>query len=140
MPHDRQSAGYRDAVRIEVLVVEGCPNAEPAVQLARAVAAEAGVDPQIEIVRINDLEASQAHRFSGSPSIRIDGADVEPGAERRTPSYGCRIHQGTSARTAFPTANGLSRRFARPPSRPKESVAAPTTGPLAKTSALVDAD
>jgi hypothetical protein len=94
MPHDRQSAGYRDAVRIEVLVVEGCPNAEPSVRLARAVPAEAGVDPQIEIVRINDLEASQAHRFSGSPSIRIDGADVEPGAERRTPSYGCRIYQG----------------------------------------------
>src|SRR5258706_11204152 len=64
-PHNRQSAGYRDAVRIEVLVVEGCPNAKPAVQLARAVAAEAGVDSQIEIVRINDLEACQAHRFLG---------------------------------------------------------------------------
>ena len=102
MAHSRQRAVYRDAMRIEVLIFEGCPNAEPAVQLARDVAAEAGIDPEIEIVRINDLEASQAHRFLGSPSIRIDGADVEPGADRRPPAYGCRIYKVAGGPSGLP--------------------------------------
>jgi hypothetical protein len=89
-------------MRIEVLVFEGCPNAEPAVQLARDVAVELGVNPEIEIVRINDLDAAQAHRFLGSPSIRIDGADVELGADRRPPAYGCRIYQGGGGPSGVP--------------------------------------
>jgi len=102
MAHSRKSAGYREAVRIEVLVFDGCPHAEPALQLTRDVAAEVGVDPEIEIVRINNLEAAHAHRFLGSPSIRIDGADVEQGADRRAPIYGCRIYQGGGGPSGVP--------------------------------------
>jgi hypothetical protein len=102
MAPSRQSTGYRDAMRIEVLAFEDCPNAEPAVQLARDVAAEAGIDPEIEIVRISNLEAAQTHRFLGSPSIRIDGVDVELGAERRPTSYGCRIYQGNRGPSGVP--------------------------------------
>ena len=57
-------------MRIEVLAFEGCPNAEPAVQLARDVALEMGMDPEIELIPINGLDAAQTHRFLGSPSIR----------------------------------------------------------------------
>jgi hypothetical protein len=89
-------------MRIEVLVFEGCPNAEVAVRLVRDVATETGVDPEIEIVRINDLNEAQAHRFLGSPSIRIDGADVEPGADQRPPNYGCRIYHGDAGPAGIP--------------------------------------
>ena len=102
MAHSGQSAGYRDGMRIEVLVVEGCPNAEPAEQLVRDVAVEAGIDPKIEIVRINDLESARAHHFLGSPSIRIGGADVELGADQRAPSYGCRIYRGGCGPSGVP--------------------------------------
>jgi len=113
MAHSRQSAGYRDAMRIEVLVFEGCPSADPAVQLARDVAEDAGIDSEIEIVRINDLEAAQTHRFLGSPSVRIDGADVEPGAERRPPSYGCRIYQGDRGPSGVPDREWVVAAFHR---------------------------
>ena len=102
MARSRQSAGYGDAMRIEVLVFDGCPNAEPAVQLARDVAGEAGIDPEIEVVRITDLEAAQTQRFLGSPSIRIEGADVEPGADGRPPAYACRIYQGAGGPSGLP--------------------------------------
>jgi hypothetical protein len=89
-------------MRVEVLVFEGCPHAELAVHLARDVASEVGVNAEIEIVRIDDLDAAQAHRFLGSPSIRIDGADVELGADRRQPTYGCRIYQGGGGLSGLP--------------------------------------
>ena len=89
-------------MRVEVLVVEGCPNAEPAVQLVRDAAAEAGIDPEIAIVCINDLEAARTLRFLGSPSIRVDGADVEYGFDQRAASLGCRIYQGDSGPSGVP--------------------------------------
>src|SRR5258708_24438276 len=108
-------------MRIEVLAFEGCPNAEPAVQLGRDVAIEMGVDPEIELIPINGLDAAQTHRFLGSPSIRIDGADVELGTELRPAMYGCRIYRGAGGRPAFPTVHGLLPRYARPLSRPNLS-------------------
>jgi len=102
MAPSRHTERYGDAMRVEVLVVEGCPNAEPAAQLVRDVAAEAGIDPEIEIVLINDLEAAQTRRFLGSPSIRVDGADVELGSDQRAASFGCRIYQGDRGPSGVP--------------------------------------
>jgi len=89
-------------MRIEVRAFDGCPNAQPAVRLAREVAAEAGADTEIEIVRINYLETAQTRRFVGSLSVRIGGADMELEADRRPPTYGCRIYQGGGGPTCVP--------------------------------------
>ena len=36
----------------------------------------------------NDDHAAQAHLFLGSPTVRVDGRDVEPGADERQPDVG----------------------------------------------------
>ena len=38
----------------------------------------------IELVRVDDDEAAARERFLGSPTVRVDGRDVEPGADERT--------------------------------------------------------
>ena len=98
-------------MRIEVLVFEGCPNAEPAVQLVRDVAGEAGIDLEIEVVRITDLEAAQTHRFLGSPSIRVDGKDVELGSDQPAASFGCRIYQGDRGPSGVPNRQSVVAAF-----------------------------
>ncbi|MBW2292661.1 MAG: thioredoxin family protein [Deltaproteobacteria bacterium] len=81
---------------IEVLYFAGCPNHEPTVQLVREVVETLGVSLEVHEVEISDHQEAEALRFIGSPSVRVDGRDIEPGADDRTEfGFGCRIY-GTS--------------------------------------------
>ena len=81
--------------RVEILYFEGCPNHEPALALVERVATALGVEPEIELVEVPDAESAAHRRFLGSPTVRVDGRDVEPGAEeRRDYAFSCRIYRG----------------------------------------------
>ena len=64
-------------MKIEILIFNGCPNSEPAEKLVRETVDELGVDANIEIVNVVDNDDAVAKRFLGSPSIRINGNDIE---------------------------------------------------------------
>jgi hypothetical protein len=79
---------------VEVLYFDGCPNHEELVPRLRRLLREAAVDAHVELRRVPDEVAAESERFLGSPTVRIDGRDVEPGAERRT-DFGlkCRLYR-----------------------------------------------
>ncbi|MGH8985219.1 MAG: alkylmercury lyase family protein [Acidimicrobiia bacterium] len=80
--------------RVEILYFDGCPNHEPARALVERVAAELGVQPEIDLVHVRDAEAATQRRFLGSPTVRVDGVDVEPGSEeRRDFVFSCRVYR-----------------------------------------------
>jgi hypothetical protein len=80
--------------RVELLYFEGCPNHEPTRALVERLARELRVEPQIELVQVPDPEAAFKLRFLGSPTVRVNGVDVEPGAEeRRDFAFSCRIYR-----------------------------------------------
>ena len=80
--------------RVAILYFKGCPNHEPARALVERVAAELQLDPAIEFVEVVDPEAASKLRFLGSPTIRVDGRDVEPGAEERQEFvFSCRVYR-----------------------------------------------
>jgi hypothetical protein len=81
-------------VKIEVLTFEGCPNAQAARELVARVVADSGVEAEVEYVDVPDPEAAERLRFLGSPTIRVDGRDIEPGAEQRNEYVlACRIYR-----------------------------------------------
>ncbi len=86
-------------MKIEVLYFAGCPNHEPAVALVRRTVEQAGVAAQIEQIDVQSHAQALELGFLGSPSIRIDGRDIEPAARAST-DYGmmCRTYsvQGRS--------------------------------------------
>jgi hypothetical protein len=89
-------------VVIEVLTFEGCPHAADAIELASRIAAETEGSPRVQVVQIEHGQA-EALGFLGSPSIRVDGHDVEPGAgERRDYSFGCRLYATVSGLRPLP--------------------------------------
>ena len=71
-------------MRIEILSFEGCPNHEALLPRLRELMATAGVTADVELRRIEDVAAAERERFLGSPTLRIDGVDVEPGAADRS--------------------------------------------------------
>ena len=87
-------------MKVEVLFFDGCPNHETLLPHLRGLLnAGRTEDTHIELVRVEDADSAEAERFLGSPTVRIDGRDVEPGADERT-EFGlkCRL---------FATPDGL---------------------------------
>src|SRR5579859_1135254 len=79
---------------IELLYFDGCPNHEALLPRLREIVSGAGISDDVELHRIGDDEAAQRERFLGSPTVRVDGHDVEPGAAQRT-DFGmkCRLYR-----------------------------------------------
>jgi hypothetical protein len=66
---------------VEVLYVEHCPNVPAALALVERVAAELGIDTEVRTTMISDQGAAEQARFVGSPTVRVDGRDVDPEGE-----------------------------------------------------------
>jgi hypothetical protein len=88
---------------VEILYFAGCPNHVRARATLERVAADLSVAPRIRLVEVPDEQAALELRFLGSPTIRVDGRDVEPGAdERRDFVLACRIYRGARGLAAQP--------------------------------------
>src|SRR3989339_532743 len=77
---------------IEVLVFSGCPHADDALTMAKAVAARMDPDISVERIEVDTPEKAMAIGFLGSPSISVDGLDIE----EKTGSHGalcCRTYE-----------------------------------------------
>lgn len=84
----------RSRERVELLYFDGCPNHEGALALVERVADELGLEPDIHLVNVPDFEAATRLRFLGSPTIRVGGRDVEPGADERSDYvFSCRVYR-----------------------------------------------
>jgi hypothetical protein len=94
--------------RIEVLTFDGCPNAKSAHALVDHVVADLGVQAEVASVRVPDPDAAERLRFLGSPTIRVDGSDVEPGADERTGyALACRVYATASGPSNLPDEGWL---------------------------------
>jgi hypothetical protein len=69
--------------RIVVLLPPACAHAEEAVFLAKSIVAELNVEAEIHEIMVETEEKDRELRFLGSPSIRLDGREIEPGAMDR---------------------------------------------------------
>lgn len=92
------------APTVELLYFEGCPNVEAVRALVQRVAADLGIRAALRLVEVTPRDVER-FRFLGSPSVRVNGHDVEPGADERTAfTFACRVYQ---------TPLGLTRQPAR---------------------------
>ena len=99
---------------VEVLTFAGCPNAERALELVARVADELGVEPDVRRVEIADPAAAHDQRFLGSPTIRVDGRDVEPGADARSEYVlACRVYRTDAGARGIPDERWLRDAFVR---------------------------
>jgi hypothetical protein len=93
---------------VEVLTFEGCPHAEPTLELVRRVVAESGIGATVSRVDVPDAETAKAHRFLGSPTIRVNGHDIEPGAgDRNEYVLSCRVYRTESGLKGEPDERWL---------------------------------
>jgi hypothetical protein len=65
-------------VQIRFLYSEQCPSHDEALERLRTVLHEEGIQADIEVIRVETFEEARRYRFSGSPTILIDGNDIDP--------------------------------------------------------------
>jgi hypothetical protein len=93
--------------RVELLVVEDCPNAEPARQVLRELLDSLGWT-QLQILEtvVKDERGAASRRFLGSPSIRVN--DVDPFADgSELPGLSCRVYRTASGLRGTPDPDVL---------------------------------
>ena len=88
---------------IELLYFDGCPSHEAFLPRLRELLAQAGVDAPVLARRVESADAAQRERFLGSPTLRIDGVDIDPGAAQRE-DFGlkCRLYSTPSGLRGTP--------------------------------------
>lgn len=93
---------------IEILYFSGCPNHRPAVALVLDILRQEMVSAELVEVEVRDSDAAHAMGFLGSPSIRIDGRDVEPAARSsRAFGFTCRTYINDGNRVGVPPAEWI---------------------------------
>jgi hypothetical protein len=64
-------------IQIDFLYWEECPSHERALQLLEEVIEQEGVEAEIRIQRVDTEEDVERFQFPGSPTIRVDGCDID---------------------------------------------------------------
>jgi 3-keto-L-gulonate-6-phosphate decarboxylase len=70
--------GKAEILQVRILYSEGCANTPPTVELVKKVAQELNVSIRVDMIAVRTLEEAQELRFLGSPTVQIDGIDIEP--------------------------------------------------------------
>ena len=86
--------------RIELLFWEGCPSHPEARQLVEDVLSELGIDAPLELREVRSQAEAEAERFPGSPTIRVDGTDIDAAGAAGRPSLTCRIYRRPDGRAS----------------------------------------
>ena len=96
-------------MKIEILYVEECPSHAAAVKLVREVLESYGLAVGIDEVLVADERMASELRFSGSPTIRINGRDVlETRGESKGFALSCRLYPG-AGEVGLPLADTVRR-------------------------------
>jgi hypothetical protein len=93
---------------VELYYFKDCPSyATAAANLKAALRAE-GLPENIEMVEVISEEDAQRKRLIGSPTIRIDGIDLEgPEAETKGYGYGCQVYSQNSQTAGWPSVEQI---------------------------------
>ena len=65
-------------MRVSFLYYEDCPSHDLALERLREVMAEEGIPDEVEVIKVETKEQARELCFIGSPTIRVDGQDIDP--------------------------------------------------------------
>jgi len=71
-------------MKIEFLHTEDCHVWRKALPLLEEVMKEVGIKDKIDVITIKTQQDAEKHKFSGSPTIKINSEDIDPMAKKVT--------------------------------------------------------
>jgi hypothetical protein len=99
-------------VKVELLFWKGCPSHPEALALLEEVLDARGVEAEVELREVFTREEAVELGFPGSPTIRVDGRDVDPEGAEAPPELTCRVYRHADGRfSPVPSRQQLEEAF-----------------------------
>ncbi|MGH7839861.1 MAG: DF family (seleno)protein [Candidatus Binataceae bacterium] len=92
-------------IDVEVLTIPGCPNAAATLREVRAILTEGRVRAKVSHTIVRDMQTVARLRFPGSPTVRVNGRDVEPSTTHVALS--CRMYYDDAGRRGTPPTSTI---------------------------------
>ena len=91
-------------MKLELYYFGDCPSYTRALENVQEALRLEGLPQNVALIRVESEADAQAKRFVGSPTIRIDGVDVEgAAAEEKGYGYACRVYADNGKSTGWPS-------------------------------------
>jgi hypothetical protein len=99
----------KEKLKIEILYFASCPTAKDAVANLKAVLKERNLQADIKLIAVETEEKAEKVGFQGSPSIRVNGKDLEGRDEGF--SFSCRMYQEEGKPRPVPSKAYISKKL-----------------------------
>jgi hypothetical protein len=101
-------------VRVSFLYYEECPSHDLALGRLREVMDEEGIPGEVEVIKVETEDRARQLRFVGSPTIRVDGQDIDPPSDPRY-ALTCRAYRLEDGRISpLPSKDMIRRALSSP--------------------------
>ena len=67
-------------MQVRILSIEGCGGAEETIKRVAQTASDLGIAIECEHILIHTQEEARQYRHIGSPTVQVNGLDIEPDA------------------------------------------------------------
>ncbi|MBA3432768.1 MAG: hypothetical protein H0U08_01600 [Actinobacteria bacterium] len=95
-------------VRIEILVRKDCQCRGMARIVVERVVDELDIPVEVTVIEITSRAQAKKRGFLGSPTVRVDGLDVEPGTNgSREVTLGDRVYRGEKGLQGWPDSRWI---------------------------------
>lgn len=99
-------------MRVSFLYYEDCLSHDPALERLREVMTEEGIPGEVRVAKVETEEQARELRFVGSPTIRVDGQDIDPPSDARY-ALTCRAYRLADGRISPLPSKDMIRRALR---------------------------
>ena len=80
-------------MKVTFLYYEDCPSHDQALERLRSVMVEDDISAETEIIKVETDEQAQRYNFVGSPTILVNGRDIDPPAPEAISALTCRAYR-----------------------------------------------
>jgi hypothetical protein len=101
-----QSSRGKAKMKIEILYFDSCPSYKDAIANVKAALKEKNLQADLLLIKVEDEVTAEKVGFQGSPSVRINGKDVEGLDEGFT--FGCRLYKVNGKPATAPNKEAIS--------------------------------
>jgi hypothetical protein len=101
-------------MKVELLYFEGCPSYERLRPRLEALVNEHAPGAELDLRLIDSERQAEQESFLGSPTVRVDGRDVDPSAAgRRDFGLKCRLYRTGDHQSSTPPEQWVAAALAR---------------------------
>ena len=98
---------------IEVLYNEDCPFWREVTETIEEVLKESKIKALVKRVKVSSEHEAKRLRFPGSPTVRINGVDIDPMFRELTGAIGCRVYMYQGKMYEFPPKDMIAKAVKR---------------------------